>query len=674
MKQTKIIWVIIFVLLISITLVSPSGEDSTSNSSNQMTIDLIEETNISQVSIQEDMNKPKQDYIIKFKDSPKKILNTNQESIEQYKIKHDFRKVPFLLIEATDIKINNLRTDPKVESIEVDQNLELFGTKQTIPWGINKVNAPNVWNDVTGKNIKIAVIDSGIKEHEDLSTVGGVSFIDNTIYYDDELGHGTSIAGVIAAQNNEIGIVGAAPDSELYSVKVIDSIGKLSDLLKGIEWSIENSMDIIVISLGVAEDSPALKSLVDEAYLNGILVIAASGKDGQLYYPAKYSSVIAVGSVDENNELGSDTGNGEELEFVAPGENILSTNTQNDYEVFSGTSMAAPHVAGVAALLKEDNPNLTPNELRAKLQRDAVDLGDEGKDNYFGFGLVNILLDDMNLNATINIIIPESIKDPNKVEIIKIEGSYEKIVHVLFFDYNEKTIDLNVIPGEYIIKQYYENITYDDQYNVSEGELVVVSLHHVSTPVHQWISYQASKIWSTSELNNHIEDYSGIWGGTDSYLDNDGFGREGYIEGYNPDLGDFEGILIGSGEEDMEDCDCVGYYECDYHEHFWDPDVPQDGDYNLGIESPTRYSCPFGLPSMAQHGSAYNRAQYLWDNYVIPNYPSNKAKSYYYLGRISHLLTDMTVPAHVHNDLHALIYGGDESFEDTMEDTSGGVN
>ncbi|OGJ20889.1 hypothetical protein A3K73_09305 [Candidatus Pacearchaeota archaeon RBG_13_36_9] len=225
----------------------------------------------------------------------------------------------------------------------------------------------------------------------------------------------------------------------------------------------------------------------------------------------------------------------------------------------------------------------------------------------------------------------------------------KKILNTTFFLLFLLVLSLNYVLGE------------DTEIN-SSGEISAMhKVDETTAPVHQWVSLQAEKIWSTLELQNNINKNS-----YNDFLDSDGYSLN-------------EGILIGAGEEDKEDCECLGYYKCSYHEHFWDPDISQDGDYNLGVYSPSYSSCISGAPnplteSWEIRGSAYNRAQYLWDNYVIPNYPSNKDKSYYYLGRVSHLLVDMTVPAHVHNDLHALVYGGDESFEDTMANLNNNKN
>ncbi len=667
MKNKLITIGIVTIFLISIVLAMTNGINQTNL--------ILGNTTILSTFPLDNILDEKIDIIVNFKEE----INKNLLEDNNVEIMDNLESIGVSVVKASAKAIEEIQKNTDVELVELDVDLELFGegdvislNEQIIPWGIEKIKAPIVWDKTTGKNIKIAVIDSGVnKNHLDLfeNVREGVSFIEDTNYWDDDLGHGTSVAGVISALDNGIGVVGVAPESEIYSIKVIGSLGgKLSDFLQGIQWAIDNDIDIIVMSLGISVDSPSLRKIVDEAYLEGIILVAASGKDNQIYYPAKYSSVIAVGSINEDNELTNENGVGEELEFVAPGQNIISTDIE-EYRIFEGASMSAPHVAGVLALLKENNPSLSVNELRAKLQRDAIDLGEKGKDNYFGYGLVSVSLEEENLDAIIQIVFPEEINEtkkeeyeinPVKIEIIKIDADKEIIVQTLFYDGNGGTQNISVETGEYRVTQYFDDEIYSNEYIVNEGDIVVVSLHKVNPPVHQWIAYQASFIWSDipEEITDYIDNYpSSVWdNGEDPYLDANG-------SGYQPELNAYEGILIGAGEEDEDETDpidCGGSfypYTKPFCWHFWNPDMPQDGDYNYGWTDNL-----YGN----QYGSSYTKAQYLWDNKIVSLYNSgNEDEAYYWLGRVAHLLTDASVPAHVHDDTHAV---DDDEYEDFFEE------
>ncbi|WP_235426967.1 S8 family peptidase [Cohnella kolymensis] len=240
-------------------------------------------------------------------------------------------------------------------------------------------------------------MDTGIAPHEDLSVTGGASFVSYTASYADDNGHGTHVAGIIGARNNTIGVVGIAPDSSIYAVKALDydGSGYLSDIIAGIDWSITNRMDLINLSLGSPQDSLTLHQVVDKAYSNGILVVAAAGNNGTangsgdtLEYPARYESAIAVAAIDSTNQRGYFSATGSKVEVAAPGVNVTSTYLNNSYATMSGTSMATPYVTGNLALIKQANPTLSYTALRSKLDQTVVDLGAAGRDTWYGYGLI----------------------------------------------------------------------------------------------------------------------------------------------------------------------------------------------------------------------------------------------------------------------------------------------
>jgi subtilisin family serine protease/murein tripeptide amidase MpaA len=328
--------------------------------------------------------------IISFKD------NIDESLVENFNgtVEKVYENVQVVVGELPASALKELEKNKNIISIEEDKVYKLQG--QTVDWGITSVNAPLAWGrNFTGTGINIAILDTGIANHEDLHIVGGISIISDS--YLDDNGHGTHVAGIIGAKNNGIGTVGIAPNANFYAVKVLDQngTGYLSDIVAGIDWSISNNIDIINLSLGSPQDSQSLKQAVDKAYDKGILVVAAAGNNGStdgtvntVEYPAGYESVIAVSAIDINNKRGSFSATGPSVEVTAPGVNILSTYLNNGYTSKEGTSMAAAYVTGVIALVKEANPQHSHIELREIIQQTSLDLGVTGRDPLYGFGLV----------------------------------------------------------------------------------------------------------------------------------------------------------------------------------------------------------------------------------------------------------------------------------------------
>lgn len=311
-------------------------------------------------------------------------------------ILEEYKNIPALRVSIPETTLSNLKQNISIKSIENEQKVALTGQVQD--WGVNAVKAPLAWHsNYTGKNVKVAVIDSGIFPHEDLHIAGGKSFVPYTTSYADDEGHGTHVAGIIAAKNNDIGIVGVAPDAQLYALKVLDSsgTGDLTNVLAAIDWAISNKMDIINLSLGSMDPSPTLQTALKKASDSGILVVAAAGNSGTpdgtgdtVAYPARYDSVIAVAATDSNNNRASFSATGNEVDFAAPGINIISTVLNNQYASYSGTSMATAFVTGDLALLKEMYPTMSNTELIDQLKRKALDLGIPGHDSFYGNGLI----------------------------------------------------------------------------------------------------------------------------------------------------------------------------------------------------------------------------------------------------------------------------------------------
>lgn len=307
-------------------------------------------------------------------------------------VKREYEYMPVVAARLREKAVQALMNNPTISYVEEDGNVQAI--VQAVPWGIPHVKAIDVQQmGVTGAGIKVGIIDTGIDyTHEDLQVSGGVTFVQGTTDYMDDNGHGTHVAGTVAALNNTLGVIGVAPQASVYAIKVLDRYGNgsYSSVAAGIEWAITNNMDIVNMSLGGSSGSRTLKTAVDNAYDAGILLVAAAGNNGYdrkgtITYPAKYDSVIAVGAVDQQNNRAVFSSVGRELELMAPGTNIQST-IPGGYSSYNGTSMAAPHVSGVAALVRQAKPALDNVQIRNILDETAALLGDSF---LYGNGLVN---------------------------------------------------------------------------------------------------------------------------------------------------------------------------------------------------------------------------------------------------------------------------------------------
>jgi Subtilisin-like serine proteases len=336
-------------------------------------------------------------YIIKFKTSS----TDRSQLVSKYngRFRREFKHFNAATAEMTSQNIAKLKKDSTVDYVEEDNVVKISSTSMT-NWGVSDIKAPASWESgLTGKGVKIAIIDSGVASHSDLVVAGGTNVINgsSTTSYVDDNGHGTHVAGVIAAQGLNGGVKGVAPDASIYAVKALNSDGEgyTSDIISGIDWAIEHNIDIISMSLGTSESSASLKNAIDTAYSDGLLIVAAAGNDGNtrgtgtnIEYPANYSSVIAVGAVDSSNTRAYFSSTGSKLEVSAPGVDILSTYLNDGYEQMSGTSMATPFVAADLALLKQQYPSYTNVQLRQLLASNVVDLGTSGRDSLYGYGLI----------------------------------------------------------------------------------------------------------------------------------------------------------------------------------------------------------------------------------------------------------------------------------------------
>ena len=315
-----------------------------------------------------------------------------------------FNVIPAAVVTLPAPSVELLSQNPQVKYIQPDycrqyvsvteSFSEVSPAEQVIPWGVDRIDADLAWATSTGEKVRVAVLDTGIDlDHPDLqeNIYGGINTVQgySPSNYNDDHGHGTFCAGIIAAVDNEFGVIGVAPDAWLYSVKVldIDGLGYTSDIIEGIQWCIDNDMQILNMSFGGSVYDQALHDACDAAWNHGCLLVASEGPCGETWYPAAFSSVIAVAATDRNDYQGCEYG--AELELVAPGERILSTCIGGGYIISSGTSYGCPHVSGTDALVVAIHPNYSNGSIRRILQRTAEDLGAPRWDPYYGYGLVD---------------------------------------------------------------------------------------------------------------------------------------------------------------------------------------------------------------------------------------------------------------------------------------------
>ncbi|GAA0315631.1 hypothetical protein GCM10008967_02740 [Bacillus carboniphilus] len=441
---------------------------------------------------QEEVN----EYIIQFEQEiPLEYINQLG-----FELMYTYSSIDSVAVKGTSSQLNQLVNIIPVRIITENKPAQVTSTtisntsppisnqSQTHSWGYETINiSPSVSNGLTGKGVRVAILDTGIDtEHPDLVVKGGTCVAKECPSgFDDNNGHGTHVAGIISAQDNQIGVLGIAPNVDLYAIKALDQNGdgSTATILAGVEWAIQNEMDIVNLSVTTKADDPALRSILQKASEQGILLIASSGNYGTqdtgtntMMYPAKYPTVIAVGGVTEEMTRVRTSSTGEELELAAPGEDILSTfpadisiegKDSMGYVLMTGTSMAAPFVTGILALQKESDPARTSDELRVLLQTTAKDLGVKGKDNQFGYGLVQgsnspdkvdgnqvFVTSVANGKVEIEVVTSDAVES---VSVLRGESQVTSLAETTFTDY--------VLPGQYV---------YTFEFSYANGSLVSI--------------------------------------------------------------------------------------------------------------------------------------------------------------------------------------------------------
>lgn len=314
-------------------------------------------------------------------------LNVLKESRPELTV---IRKVP--LIDAwiypasADFDLALLLTTYQV-IVEEDTHLSMHAVSQRpvnwergIPWGVRHIKAPQAWSTTTGHRVHIGVIDTGADfHHPDLrhSLTRGINLIQRGFPPHDDNGHGTHIAGTIAAANQMYGIIGVAPRAVIHPVKAFDENGAafVSDIIQGIDWCVRHGMNIINMSFGMKTRSKSLLTAVTNAYNAGVTIVASSGNDAKrksIDYPARYLQTISVGATDRIRKIAPFSNRGRFVDIYAPGDKIVSAWIKGKYHEMSGTSMATSHVSGAIALLLAMKPDLRPSEIKSLLRRSAA--------------------------------------------------------------------------------------------------------------------------------------------------------------------------------------------------------------------------------------------------------------------------------------------------------------
>ncbi|CZQ82541.1 S8 family peptidase [Trichococcus collinsii] len=375
-----------------------------------------------------------QDVIVRFKDKP------GQAELHAFKglggdVSNVFTIIPAISGRLPAKAIEALKNNPQVEVVELDYTVQAleYSAENELgnSWGADHINADAALaSGYSGEGIKVAVLDSGVNfNHFDLrdnfdfsANELGYDFVSDDLFPEDVYGHGTHVAGILAAASNGFGVVGVAPDAQMVALRVLDENGEgtASRIIEALQW-IQNynaahpdsPIRITNNSYGTGSNSSQLGAAFDVLASSGVLHIGSAGNDGRaagngnnVSYPANYESVVAVAALDKTNQRASFSSTGSDVEIAAPGVSILSTwkdglniagpqpfsfaGYAGEYFIeANGTSMASPHVAGVAALLMAADPSYTAEAVRNKMNQTALDLGDSGRDNQYGYGLVD---------------------------------------------------------------------------------------------------------------------------------------------------------------------------------------------------------------------------------------------------------------------------------------------
>lgn len=327
------------------------------------------------------------------------------------KVERTFSIVPAVSAQLPEAAMEALAKRKGVKAVELDGEVKAHEIQNV--WGVQRIGCASLHDGsyseagipARGLGVKVAIVDSGIDyDHPELvwNFAGGIDFVNNDADPMDDQGHGTHVAGTVGAIRDSSGVVGVAPEVDLYGVKVLasDGRGSWSWIISALDWCIDQGIQVANFSLGSSGNpGTTVEAAFNNAESRGLVLVASAGNSGSgadtVGYPAKYNSVIAVASTTSSDARSSFSSTGPDVEVAAPGSSIYSTIMGGGFGYKSGTSMAAPHTAGVAALLiaagiSDSNGNARINdEVRQTLRATAEDLGTSGPDNSFGYGLID---------------------------------------------------------------------------------------------------------------------------------------------------------------------------------------------------------------------------------------------------------------------------------------------
>lgn len=366
-----------------VTLIFHNKKDTSHYYDHEATVDFVNEPSVEEI---DEITRDIHGWVIKHLNSIYIFRSTVMETPEMIEYfdqrkNIEFAEPNFILMQNEVNGPNDLLYQEKYQ-----WNLPVIGTEQG--WNVTRGN----------EDIEIAIVDTGVDlDHPELRNrlVKGYNVIDEKFEPDDDNGHGTHVAGIIASEtNNNEGVAGMTWFSKIMPIKAMGAkgYGTTFDIAKGIVWAVDHGADVINLSLGNYQPSRVLEEAVRYAYKKNVVMVSAAGNDGsnQPTYPSAYPEVISVAAVDYNGNRASFSNYGDYIDIAAPGVYIPSTYFHEQYAALSGTSMAAPHVAGLAALIKSANPDLTSSQVIRIIKKSAIDLGEQGKDTHFGNGLIDV--------------------------------------------------------------------------------------------------------------------------------------------------------------------------------------------------------------------------------------------------------------------------------------------